>query len=65
MVQIREESDLLADPAPYLSEVHASVLGWYAANGRDLAFRRTRDPWAILVSEVIAQQTQTPADARR
>lgn len=41
-----------------LGTIHAAVLDWYAANGRDLAFRRTRDPWAILVSEVIAQQTQ-------
>jgi A/G-specific adenine glycosylase len=38
--------------------MQSAVLGWYAANGRDLAFRRTRDPWAVLVSEVIAQQTQ-------
>jgi A/G-specific adenine glycosylase len=38
--------------------LHSAVLDWYAANGRDLAFRRTRDPWAVLVSEVIAQQTQ-------
>ena len=38
--------------------MHSAVLDWYAANGRDLAFRRTRDPWAVLVSEVIAQQTQ-------
>ena len=38
--------------------MHAATLDWYAANGRDLAFRRTRDPWAVLVSEVIAQQTQ-------
>ena len=41
-----------------IGEIHAAVLDWYAANGRDLAFRRTRDAWAILVSEVIAQQTQ-------
>lgn len=41
-----------------LGEIQTAVLDWYAANGRDLAFRRTRDPWAILVSEVIAQQTQ-------
>ena len=34
------------------------VLGWYAEHGRALAFRRTSDPWAILVSEVMAQQTQ-------
>jgi A/G-specific adenine glycosylase len=36
----------------------AVVLGWYASHGRDLAFRRTTDPWAVLVSEVMAQQTQ-------
>jgi A/G-specific adenine glycosylase len=41
-----------------LGEVHAAVFDWYAANGRDLAFRQTRDPWAVLVSEVMAQQTQ-------
>jgi A/G-specific adenine glycosylase len=35
-----------------------TVLDWYAANARDLAFRRTTDPWAVLVSEVMAQQTQ-------
>ncbi len=34
------------------------LLDWYRANGRDLAFRRTSDPWAVLVSEVMAQQTQ-------
>ena len=31
---------------------------WFAANGRDLPWRRTRDPYAILVSEVMLQQTQ-------
>ncbi len=36
----------------------ALLLGWYAANGRDLPWRRTRDPYAILVSEVMLQQTQ-------
>ena len=35
-----------------------AVLSWYDANGRDLPWRRTRDPYAILVSEVMAQQTQ-------
>ena len=40
------------------SEMQSIVLDWYAAHGRDLAFRRTTDPWAILVSEVMAQQTQ-------
>lgn len=35
-----------------------AVLAWYAAEGRTLAFRATSDPWAILVSEYMAQQTQ-------
>ena len=34
------------------------LLAWYRANGRDLPWRRTRDPYAILVSEVMLQQTQ-------
>ena len=38
--------------------MHRAVLDWYRANGRPLAFRRTVDPWAILVSELMAQQTQ-------
>jgi A/G-specific adenine glycosylase len=46
------------DGSEGLPGIHAAVLDWYAANGRDLAFRRTTDPWAILVSEVMAQQTQ-------
>ncbi len=37
-----------------------SLLAWYAANGRDLPWRKTRDPYAILVSEVMLQQTQVP-----
>jgi A/G-specific adenine glycosylase len=31
---------------------------WFAENGRDLPWRHTRDPYAILVSEVMLQQTQ-------
>ena len=34
------------------------VLDWYAVHGRDLPWRRTRDPFAILVSEVLSHQTQ-------
>ena len=34
------------------------LLEWYAENGRDLPWRKTRDPYAILVSEVMLQQTQ-------
>jgi A/G-specific adenine glycosylase len=35
-----------------------SLLGWYRRNGRDLPWRKTRDPYAILVSEFMLQQTQ-------
>jgi A/G-specific adenine glycosylase len=35
-----------------------SLLAWFEAKGRDLPWRRTRDPYAILVSEVMLQQTQ-------
>jgi A/G-specific adenine glycosylase len=38
--------------------VEATLLAWYAETGRDLPWRRTRDPYAILVSEVMLQQTQ-------
>jgi A/G-specific adenine glycosylase len=34
------------------------LLGWFQANGRDLPWRHTKDPYAILVSEVMLQQTQ-------
>jgi A/G-specific adenine glycosylase len=34
------------------------LLAWYRTQGRDLPWRRTRDPYAILVSEVMLQQTQ-------
>ena len=34
------------------------LLAWYDRSGRDLPWRRTRDSYAILVSEVMLQQTQ-------
>ncbi len=34
------------------------LLGWWEAERRDLPWRRTRDPWAVLVSELMLQQTQ-------
>ena len=34
------------------------MLDWFAANARDLPWRRTRDPYAIWVSEIMLQQTQ-------
>jgi A/G-specific adenine glycosylase len=34
------------------------LLAWFERKGRDLPWRRTRDPYAVLVSEVMLQQTQ-------
>src|SRR2546430_13329741 len=34
------------------------LLRWYASNGRDLPWRHTRNPYHILVSEIMLQQTQ-------
>jgi len=38
--------------------VEVLLLGWFEEHGRDLPWRRTRDPYAILVSEVMLQLTQ-------
>ena len=41
-----------------LRRFQAALLEWYGPRARPLRIRTTRDPWAILVSEVMAQQTQ-------
>jgi len=41
-----------------LPSVDGLLASWFCHNGRDLPWRRTRDPYAILVSEVMLQQTQ-------
>lgn len=38
--------------------MRGALLSWYAQNARDLPWRRTRDPWRVLVSEVMLQQIQ-------
>lgn len=46
-------------PAPERLElVQSHILQWYAAERRDLPWRSTDDPYAILVSEIMLQQTQ-------
>jgi A/G-specific adenine glycosylase len=45
--------------------VKERLLAWYAAEGRDLPWRETSDPYAILVSEVMLQQTQASRVAPR
>src|SRR5271165_5604026 len=49
------------DPgAALVAWVRRAVLGWGEAHRRDLPWRATRDPWAVMVSEVMLQQTQVP-----
>jgi len=48
---------LMVDGAS-LEETRERVLAWFAEAGRDLPWRATRDPYRVLVAEVLAQQTQ-------
>ena len=41
-----------------MSEIADKLIDWYGVNGRDLPWRRTRDPYRIWLSEVILQQTR-------
>src|SRR5947208_7513818 len=47
-----------SEPKVTVPAMRESLLAWFDATGRDLPWRRTRDPYAILVSEVMLQQTQ-------
>ena len=49
---------MMRDCLPNPVVIHEKLLDWYRANRRDLPWRRTRDPYRILVSEVMLQQTQ-------
>ena len=43
---------------PFPADLRSAILTWYAASARTLPFRGVTDPYAILVSEAMAQQTQ-------
>jgi A/G-specific adenine glycosylase len=51
--------------APALPKVRSVLLAWYSAEHRDFPWRRTSDPYAVLVSEVMLQQTQASRVALR
>jgi len=57
LVSVSERRSITG-PQRSLRVVEDRLLHWFAENARDLPWRRTRDPYAILVSEVMAQQTQ-------
>jgi A/G-specific adenine glycosylase len=50
----RLKSSALEKPAAF----REALVQWFSANGRDYPWRRTQEPYAILVSEVMLQQTQ-------
>ena len=47
-----------AIPLPLKRRFQQQLVRWYRKNGRDLPWRETSDPYSILVSEVMLQQTQ-------
>jgi A/G-specific adenine glycosylase len=46
--------------SPPMNAVQDSLTAWADGARRDLPWRATRDPWAVLVSELMLQQTQVP-----
>lgn len=59
MAKHTASSPLPSQIAPdQIAQVHTSLLSWYDQEQRTLPWRETSDPYAILVSEVMLQQTQ-------
>ena len=52
-------TDARRNAAPDISSFRDTVYAYYSAHGREFPWRHTRDPYRILVSEVMLQQTQT------
>ena len=51
-------SPITALPSSVVEELQQTLLNWYLHQGRDLPWRRSQDPYAIWVSEIMLQQTQ-------
>ena len=49
---------LVSLPSFVVEELQQTLLAWYLTQGRDLPWRRSREPYAIWVSEIMLQQTQ-------
>jgi len=54
-----------ASPQIAVRDFQKCILNYYKKHGRDLPWRRTRDPYAVLVSEVMLQQTQVARVAQK
>ena len=46
-------------PTPFPPAAVPLLLDWYRQNRRDLPWRHSRDPYRVLVSEIMLQQTRT------
>ena len=55
---VRQTAPDVAVPPDHAARFRRRLHAWYRANARDLPWRRTRDPYRILVSELMLQQTQ-------
>jgi A/G-specific adenine glycosylase len=53
-----EDGDAPGLADDHVTEVRDALVQWYEADHRDFPWRRTEDPYEILVSEVMSQQTQ-------
>ena len=58
MVRKKRAPQPVMPGAPARRSFRRKLLGWYDANGRSLPWRETSDPYHILVSEIMLQQTQ-------
>lgn len=57
-----EVQNLPFEPLPFsASDVALRLLDWYGQEGRDLPWRKTRDPYRIWLSEIMLQQTTVAA----
>jgi A/G-specific adenine glycosylase len=64
--RIRQQAFRLLENDDDLAQFHATLLDWYEQNGRDFPWRQARwagapapEPYIVLISEVMLQQTQT------
>ncbi len=55
---MKRMQEATSDRAAQIRKVRAPLLRWYDANRRDLPWRRSRDPYAIWISETMLQQTR-------
>src|SRR5215203_2086142 len=55
---IDTHSSLFSESPENLEILRSALLEWFAGHGRDLPWRHTRDPYQIMVSEIMLQQTQ-------